>query len=673
MTMKILPTKKYHTIVLGSGAAGLAAAVRLRAEGVEDVAILTEGVRLGTSVNAGSDKQTYYKLGICGGEADSPRDLALTYLRGGSADPLVALTEAACSTRAFFHLVNLAVPFPHNRFGEYVGYKTDHDPLRRATSCGPYTSREMCRALLRQVRKEGIPILENRSAAKLVTYTETDKPRRLCGLVALNTAEGTLEPYCCENLVFAVGGPGGLYQASVYPSSQFGAIGLALEIGAAAASLPESQFGLASVTDVSHREVRTDPICDRPTSFRWNVSGTYMQVLPRFVSTESDGRSGVREFLRDYRGTLGEINSLVFLKGYQWPFDARKLPDGSSLIDMAVFYETAVLGRRVFLDYRADPDDFSFEGLEPEALEYLRRSDALLKTPLARLAKMNPGAIELYRDHGIDLASEPLEIALCAQHNNGGLKGTIWFESENISHLFPIGEVNGSHGVTRPGGSALNAGQVGAFRAAQAIAHRYSGWSLNIAAAENTLSDEAARLAEFAAHAAVREGYDWRKERAAFQRRMTQSAGHLRQKEAIEEAFFAAIERRRAERSSLPPGVEATDSDVSPTEAAEIFRNRQLLIAQEAYLSALAAALDAGSRGSALVLDSEGEPIHPKFPDAWRVKPEDPRYRGLILITRYSEENDSFLSGWRPLPELPESDEWFETVWRDYRTGTVFD
>ena len=32
-----------------------------------------------------------------------------------------------------------------------LGYKTDHDPRQRATSIGPYTSREMCRALIREV------------------------------------------------------------------------------------------------------------------------------------------------------------------------------------------------------------------------------------------------------------------------------------------------------------------------------------------------------------------------------------------------------------------------------------------------------------------------------------------------------------------------------------------
>ena len=94
--------------------------------------------------------------------------------------------------------------------------------------------------------------------------------------------------------------------------------------------------------------------------------------------------------------------------------------------------------------------------------------------PYLRLKHMNPGAIEVYKSHGIDISREYLEIALCAQHNNGGIGGNQWWES-SIPHLFAVGEVNGSHGVYRPGGSALNAGQVGGLRASQYIAANYPG------------------------------------------------------------------------------------------------------------------------------------------------------------------------------------------------------
>ena len=72
-----------------------------------------------------------------------------------------------------------------------------------------------------------------------------------------------------------------LYKNSVYPVSQSGASGLAFEAGVRGRNLTEWQYGLASVNP------------------RWNVSGAYMQVLPRVISTEADG-TDEREFLLDF-------------------------------------------------------------------------------------------------------------------------------------------------------------------------------------------------------------------------------------------------------------------------------------------------------------------------------------------------------------------------------------
>ena len=45
-----------NTLVIGSGAAGLAAALRLKSLGVDDMLLLSEGLNRGTSINTGSDK-----------------------------------------------------------------------------------------------------------------------------------------------------------------------------------------------------------------------------------------------------------------------------------------------------------------------------------------------------------------------------------------------------------------------------------------------------------------------------------------------------------------------------------------------------------------------------------------------------------------------------------------
>lgn len=162
--------------------------------------------------------------------------------------------------------------------------------------------------------------------------------------------------------------------------------------------------------------------------------------------------------------------STVFLKGYQWPFDVNKIYGDSSVIDLLVYQETILKGRRVFLDFTKNPGtlDISFNSLYPVVYEYLKQAGALSGTPINRLKQMNEPEIRYYQEHPVDLYCDKLKIAVCAQHNNGGVATNAYWET-NIHGLFAVGEACGSHGVTRPGGTALNAGQVGAIRAAECI------------------------------------------------------------------------------------------------------------------------------------------------------------------------------------------------------------
>ena len=51
-----------------------------------------------------------------------------------------------------------------------MGYKTDHDRGRRATSAGPYTSRLMTEALEKAVKEKEIRILDKMQVIKLLTF-----------------------------------------------------------------------------------------------------------------------------------------------------------------------------------------------------------------------------------------------------------------------------------------------------------------------------------------------------------------------------------------------------------------------------------------------------------------------------------------------------------------------
>lgn len=95
----------------------LPAANALYDQGICDVAVITEHIYCGTSRNTGSDKQTYYKLNLCGSNSDSVRQMADTLYSGGGMDGELALAEAAGSAECFLELARLGVPFPRNRYG----------------------------------------------------------------------------------------------------------------------------------------------------------------------------------------------------------------------------------------------------------------------------------------------------------------------------------------------------------------------------------------------------------------------------------------------------------------------------------------------------------------------------------------------------------------------------
>lgn len=630
-----------NTAIVGSGAAGFNAADRLWQLGQHDIVLVTENRVGGTSRNTGSDKQTYYKLTLSGGDPDSVREMADTLFAGRCVDGDIALCEAALSTQCFLKLVELGVPFPRNRYGEYIGYKTDHDPRRRATSVGPYTSKQMTECLEAAVQAKGVPMLDKTQVIKILTDGGT-----VCGLLCLNTAaQDAADRFTlirCKNVIWATGGPAGMYADSVYPFSQYGATGLALEAGAKGKNLTEWQYGLASVAP------------------RWNVSGTYMQVLPRVYSAAADG-SGEHEFLMDFFTDAHDMLSKLFLKGYQWPFDVRKVADGSSIIDILVYLETCK-GRKVYLDYRKNPAGgaFSYDALLPEAREYLTRAGACFGTPIERLAHMNQPAIDFYRDKGVDLYTQPLEIALCAQHNNGGIGIDCWWQTD-VKGLFAVGEAAASHGVYRPGGTALNAGQVGSTRAAQYIAARCQG------DAPDNFGLAAAALAEMAALADACRA-DTGNVRALWQHaaeEMSRCGAAIRDPAQIR-AYGKQVEAQLA-------GFAQTVKAGSRTELAMAYRLRDMLLSQRAYLTAMAdyTAHGGKSRGSALYTDlTDGVKPFAQLPGTFTFALDETE---APLIQELWFENGTCRTGWRAPRPIPADDDFFENVWRSYReTGNIY-
>lgn len=697
-----VPVLTANTAVVGTGSAGFTAADRLWEYGQHDVVMVTDKVGAGASRNAGSDKQTYYKLTLSGGEGDSVHEMAQTLFSGGGMDGDNALAEAALSARAFLRLCDLGVPFPQNRYGEFIGYKTDHDPRRRATSVGPYTSRSMVEQVEAKVNRNGTPIVEDCRVIDIVVGDDGE----VNGILLLRTDVPLADersPYLlirCRNVVYATGGPAGIYATRVFPHGQWGASGAAYRAGVRGKGVTEWQFGLAS------------------TKPRWNVSGSYMQVLPRFVSTDADGNDE-REFLTETIDDYGRLLSLVFLKGYQWPFDVRKAADGSSLIDLLVYRETVLRGRRVFLDFRSNPvrAELDPSALAPEARDYLEAAGVLSGTPVQRLRTMNEPAYQFYleKNPGVDLERELLEVDVCAQHNNGGLSVDAWWQS-NMPGFFPVGEAGGSHGVYRPGGSALNSGQVGATRAAQFIAARRDAAPVDeetFVAAAGPLVAGAVDLIEAAGRRLDAGAPDNTGERLTqLQELMSANAGPVRSAQSIDEAL-AQVHAWLAEYPAVISADTSSRRSVNRT-----FLVRDILTTAYVYLSAMADYLRTGgrSRGSALYTDSGGDlprvgygeraQAELDLPELFRFRLDDGELAGRAQEVAWlapagvaaprghtgdgddddRDDRDDGGSGWeqtvardpgdpagravcrwRPVRPIPAGDDFFENVWRDFR------
>lgn len=658
----------FHTLIVGAGAAGMSCAKalyeQLAKKGVEKpetkIAVLSRGTALGTSRMSGSDKQTYYKLGTAIDSPDSPAEFAATLTAGGCCHGDLALAEGIGSLRAFYNLVEAGVPFPHDALGSYTGYKTDHDPRCRGTSAGPKTSKYMSECLQKIVRGYGIQIFDRQ---EVIDFIRADSSDRITGVLAIDRGQSDDDLirwrlFRADSLVLAAGGPGNLYADSVYPRGQSGLHAAALRAGLTAENLTEFQFGIAS------------------TKFRWNTSGSYMQAIPHIFSTDQNG-GDPREFLAEYFPTTASMASAIFLKGYQWPFDPDKVEGfGSSLVDIAVHLER-VRNRRVYLDFIHNPigadagDDFELAIIDDEALDYLEAAGATQEVPIERLRSMNPQAIGIYLEHGIDISTEPLEVAVCAQHANGGFAVNAWWES-NIERCFVIGEMAGTHGVKRPGGSALNAGQVGAHRAAELIANRYAeplqqpDKDKEIAAIKSV----AARIDSYFSDDGMHDPSDIV---AAQQRRMTNAAAHIRDIDTARAALAVTLHTLEGMASERVGCKKFAD-------ILQLIEAENILLCGAAHLTALVETLAAGggSRGSYLVRSADGKVLHEKIADTasgeiMRFKEECIELRDLILRIRLDERSPQMFTTNFIRPRIASIEtKSFERMWDEYCRGEIY-
>ncbi len=580
-----LPVYRTGALVIGSGAAGLRAAVEMKRRGV-DVTIISQSAWGGTSACSGSDKQTLHTANTKD-QGDNFQAMAEAIRAGGAMDEDTAYIEAVGSVRAMASLQYLGLPLPQDHLGGTLRYQTDHDEVGRATSCGPRTSRLMVKVLAEEAIRLDIPFFNQTTAIKVLKNTQG-----VTGLLAIRPKESTdanpygLAVFPCSALVFAAGGPGEMYRDSVFPNGCFGTLGMALEAGLELTNITESQFGIST----------------RREGFPWNLSGTYVQVIPHIYSVDGDGTE--HHFLADYYRTTQEMASNIFRKGYQWPFHASRMLDfQSSLIDLAIFRE-GQKGRRVFMDFNRNPEPidapFSLERLDIDVADYLRSAGADHALPIDRLRHMNPLAIELYKRYKVDISADPLEFAVNNQHMNGGIAVDTWGRT-NIPGIYAVGEASGTHGATRPGGSALNAGQVFGTRVAE---HIGAAGTARTPSQSDVSGAAATAISDVTRHRKSDSPLTWKDIRADVQARMSDHAGILCNPADVSDALTDA----RALNTRI------RDLGIAVARNAEMVRAvqwQQMALASEAVLAALDhyIAKGGGSRGARAICDPLGESL----------------------------------------------------------------
>ncbi|TCL06270.1 FAD-dependent oxidoreductase [Sodalis ligni] len=652
-----IPVYEYEAVVIGTGAAGLRAAVELKRRNI-NVLIATSGLYMGTSACSGSDKQTLFTAATAK-HGDSFIKLAEALSAGGGMDKDIAYVEAVGSIHTLAGLQFLGLELPEDRYGGILRYQTDHDEAGRATSCGPRTSRLMVKVLLDEVKRLNIPLISGVTALKMIQ--DSSGAEKKCAGLVVSTNSGSHNLYKLgvirsPYVVLATGGPGDMYRDSVYPKKCYGSLGLALEANITLTNIIESQFGIGTPRK----------------AFPWNLSGTYVQVIPYIYSIDKDDNE--RNFLANYYRTTQELASNIFRKGYQWPFHAtRTVRFGSSLIDMAIAEELK-LGNKVFMDFnrnpKAVPDDlpFSLQRLDEDVSEYLQNNHCDEEYPIGRLRRMNPLAIELYKMHGRDLSQHPLEFMVNNQHMNGGIDVDIWGES-SLHGCFALGEVAGTHGVTRPGGAALNSGQVFGVRVAKKIAfYLKEDHSLdkNAETNLNVLLKEIISYVDISLNTAEITLNDIKD---VIRNRMSDHAGFICSAVNAEDAYNSAM---ALYNKIMKYGIKIN----SYAQVPELILWRHFSLTSSAVLKMLTdyIAAGGGSRGARIILDDKGAAVPEGRTgkiEKWRFRAEREEDKNIKYLIKW--QDDKFCHWQRPIREINNLDEiFFEKNWPDFLIGNIY-
>ncbi|TCJ21059.1 L-aspartate oxidase [Nocardioides jejuensis] len=408
-------TTRADVVVIGSGIAGLTAALRIRAE-APDLSVL---VVTKTVLNAGSTQWAQGGIAAALGEGDTPEQHEVDTLIAGAgacdrAAVQVLVTEGPEAVR---ELIALGTNFDHHDGVLSLTREGGHHRDRIAHAGGDATGAEIQRALIAAIERDpSIEVIQHALAVDL----QLDAAGGVAGVTLHVLGEGQIDgvgAVHCRAVVLASGGMGQVFNQSTNPAVSTGdGMALALRAGAVLRDLEYVQF--------------------HPTVMYLGPDARGQQPLI------SEAVRGEGAFLVDWEGTR-------FMQGVHELADLAP----RDVVAKAITRRMEETSKpHMWLDARHLGAEF-----------WEKRFPTILAT---------------CRSHGVDPVTELIPVAPAQHYASGGVLTDLEGRS-NIPGLYATGEVacSGVHGANRLASNSLLEGLVFSRRIAAVLPAELRPWS----------------------------------------------------------------------------------------------------------------------------------------------------------------------------------------------------
>ena len=384
---------EYSVVVLGSGAAGLYAALKIAQQ-----IVLPDGLLIVTKSSLGESNSRYAQGGIVGVIHQNPEDKVSMHvndtLKAGAGLSEEKTTEyiSAASDEVLNDLISNGVNFDRDENGKLTfTLEAAHSMKRILHSGGDATGKGITEALSNAVLKnENISIAENSMAVEILINSD----KECKGVIIYNELTGEYQVVYTSALIIATGGVGQVYKYTTNPSGATGdGIALAYEAGAIIQDIEFIQF--------------------HPTALA--------------ISPDSKNRFLISEAVRGEGAKLINKNGEEFMSKYS---DRRELAP-RDVVTRAIYSE---------MNIEHTPNVFLNASIIDQT----------------RLLKRFPTISGRCKENGIDITKKPIPVAPAAHYTMGGIKAGVDGKT-SIKGLYAIGEAasTGLHGANRLASNSL--------------------------------------------------------------------------------------------------------------------------------------------------------------------------------------------------------------------------